>query len=53
MRIHADTLAKACADQGRDAAITIRTHLEPVRGRGTPVKPPTYAGGVFQVDQDP
>lgn len=41
-------LVAACADSGTDAGITIRTELQPLAGPGTKVKPPTYAGGVFQ-----
>src|SRR5438034_11485138 len=55
MQIDADRLAEACGDSAQDAGITIRTDLEPLAGRGAPVKPPTYAGDqgqhLFQEDQ--
>ncbi|HVF14018.1 MAG TPA: type I-U CRISPR-associated RAMP protein Csb1/Cas7u, partial [Acidimicrobiales bacterium] len=44
----ADELVAACADESADAGVTIRTVLEPLAGDGAPVKPATYAGGVFQ-----
>lgn len=44
----ADELVPACADESPAAGITIRTVLEPLAGDGAPVKPATYAGGVFQ-----
>lgn len=46
--ITADRLIAACAEDGSDAGISIRTDLEPLAGDGAPVKPATYAGGVFQ-----
>lgn len=46
-----DKLAQACADDGTDAGILIHTELEPVAGRGTPVKPAVYEGGRYQEDR--
>lgn len=42
-------LVAACADDGTDAGITIRTELEPLAGPGAKVKPASYAGGMFQI----
>jgi CRISPR-associated protein Csb1 len=47
----ASRLAEACADLSEDAGITIRTALEPLAGPGGPVKPPVYAGGLYQLDR--
>ncbi|HVC35233.1 MAG TPA: type I-U CRISPR-associated RAMP protein Csb1/Cas7u [Chloroflexota bacterium] len=44
-------LADACADSSREAGIQITTALEPIAGRMAPIKPATYAGGVFQEDE--
>lgn len=46
--LDADRLISACANDGQDAGITIRTELEPLGGPGAKVKPAVYAGSVFQ-----
>src|SRR5579875_1610891 len=46
-----DLLLRACSALSQDAGITIRTTLEPLAGPGAPVKPPMYAGGVYQLDK--
>lgn len=51
MSLSADRLIAACDDLGTDAGISIRTQLEPLEGRGAPVKPATYAGSIFQRDR--
>ncbi len=47
-KIEFDRLMTACADDGFDAGISIRTELEPLAGAGAKVKPAVYAGGLFQ-----
>lgn len=51
MKLEANVLADACADDGVDAGITIRTELQPLAGPGEPVKPAVYAGGLYQKDR--
>lgn len=51
MELNAKVLGDACADDGVDAGITVRTTLEPLTGPGAPVKPAVYAGGVYQTDR--
>lgn len=50
MQIDADRLTAACLESSEVAAIRIHSPLEPPGGPGAPVKPATYAGGVFQRD---
>ena len=38
-----DALIRGCADTATDSGIRIHTELEPLNGRGGPVKPPVYA----------
>lgn len=45
MKLDAKRLAVACSDSGMDAGITFFAELEPLAGRGAPVKPAIYAGG--------
>lgn len=51
MELTPDLLLDACSAAGTAAGITIRSRLEPMAGPGTPVKPATYAGGVYQTDR--
>lgn len=51
MELNAKILWGACADDGMDAGITIRTILDPLAGPGAPVKPAVYSGGVYQTDR--
>lgn len=51
MQFDAERLVAACADDSFESGITITTVLEPLAGPGAPVKPATYAGGVFQRDR--
>ena len=51
MQLTASMLHEACRDEGRDAGVSITTELEPIAGRGTPVKPAIYAGGKYQEDR--
>lgn len=50
MELNAASMVDACRDDGRDAGVSIRSTLEPLAGAHAPVKPATYAGGVFQED---
>lgn len=43
-----DDIVAACADDSSEGGIRVRTVLEPLAGEGAPVRPATYAGGVFQ-----
>jgi hypothetical protein len=45
-----DLLTGSCSDEAYDAGLTIRTALQPLAGPGGPVKPATYAGGVYQLE---
>ncbi len=49
--IRAEQLIAACADDSRDAGIRILSELEPLAGAGSPVKPPVYEGGRYQMDR--
>ena len=51
MQISASLLQEACREDGRDAGVSITTELEPVAGRGAPVKPAIYAGAKYQQDR--
>lgn len=44
-------LLTGCADHSFDDGIRIDTELEPVSGRGGPVKPAVYEGGQYQHDR--
>ena len=44
-------LLTGCADHSFDDGIRIDTELEPVSGRGGPVKPAVYEGGQYQRDR--
>lgn len=44
-------LLTGCADHSFDDGIRIDTELEPVSGRGGPVKPAVYEGGKYQEDR--
>ena len=44
-------LLAGCADDSFDDGIRIGTELEPVSGRGGPVKPAIYEGGKYQHDR--
>ena len=46
-----EALLNGCADDSFDAGIRIDTELEPVSGRGGPVKPAVYEGGKYQQDR--
>lgn len=46
-----ESLLTGCADDALDGGVTIRAILEPLAGRGAPVKPPTYAGSGQQGPQ--
>ena len=48
--IDLDALLAGCADDSFDDGIRIDTELEPVSGRGGPVKPAVYGGGKYQQD---
>jgi CRISPR-associated protein Csb1 len=49
--IDAERLIAACADDSGDAGIRIVSELEPLAGSGSPVKPPVYEGGRYQMDR--
>ena len=49
--IDLDALLNGCADDSFDDGIRIDTELEPVSGRGGPVKPAVYEGGNYQQDR--
>ncbi len=49
--IDAERLIAACADDSGDAGIRIVSELEPLGGPGSPVKPPVYEGGRYQMDR--
>lgn len=51
MRLSAQGLGAACADDSLDAGVRLVTDLEPVAGRFAPVKPAIYEGGEFQRDR--
>jgi len=51
MQLSAERLVAACGDGSFEAAISMRTELEPVSGRGQPVKPAVYEGGRYQIDK--
>jgi CRISPR-associated protein Csb1 len=51
MDINADLLVAACADDSDAGGVVINSEIEPLGGPGAPVKPATYAGGCFQLDQ--
>jgi CRISPR-associated protein Csb1 len=51
MEITADLLVHACGDDGRDGGLKLVTDLEPLAGRGAPVKPAVYAGQGGQIYQ--
>ena len=44
-------LVAGCGDESFDAGIRIESELDPLGGRGAPVKPPVYEGGAYQLDQ--
>lgn len=44
MQLTVQALVGACADDSEDAGILLTAELEPIAGRGSPVKPATYAG---------
>ena len=46
-----EALRNGCADDSFDDGIRIDTELEPVSGRGGPVKPAVYKGGKYQEDR--
>ena len=49
--IELELLLSACADNGFDDGIRIDAELEPLSGKGGPVKPAVYEGGVYQQDR--
>ncbi len=49
--IELESLLSACSDDGFDDGIRIDTELEPLSGKGGPVKPAVYEGGVYQQDR--
>lgn len=49
--IDLEALLNGCADDSFDDGIRIDTELEPVSGRGGPVKPAVYEGGKYQEDR--
>jgi len=51
MQLSAEGLVVACGDDSVEAAISMRTELEPVSGPGQPVKPAVYEGGRYQIDR--
>lgn len=51
LTLTAERLIAAAGDDAEDAGITIHAELEPLAGAGSPVKPATYLGGVFQADR--
>jgi len=51
MKLSAESLIAACADDAFDSGIAIQTTLEPLGGSGAPVKPAVYAGGNYQIEQ--
>ena len=53
-KIDLDALIRGCADTATDSGISIHTELEPLSGRGGPVKPAVYAsngGPRYQEDR--
>ncbi|MEZ5218387.1 MAG: type I-U CRISPR-associated protein Csb2 [Ilumatobacteraceae bacterium] len=44
-----ERLITGCSDDAFDSGIVIDANLEPLAGEGSPIKPPTYIGGVFQL----
>lgn len=54
MKIDLDALVRGCADTATDSGIRLHTEIEPLSGRGGPVKPAVYAsnsGPRFQEDR--
>jgi CRISPR-associated protein Csb1 len=51
MKLAPDTLLAGCGDDAYDAGLMLTAELEPLGGRGAPVKPATYAGGSYQRDR--
>lgn len=51
MQLSSEMLVAACSDTGSAAGLSIRSELEPLAGRGAPVKPAVYEGGSYQVDR--
>jgi CRISPR-associated protein Csb1 len=51
MGLTPELLREASSAAGTAAGIAIRSRLEPIAGPGAPVKPATYAGGVYQTDR--
>lgn len=45
-----ERLIEACQDESSDAALSFTSELEPIGGRGAPVKPAVYEGGRYQFD---
>ncbi|MYH57574.1 MAG: type I-U CRISPR-associated protein Cas7 [Boseongicola sp. SB0675_bin_26] len=50
-KIDLDALIRGCADAATDSGIRLDAELEPLSGRGGPVKPAVYAGSLFQEDR--
>lgn len=44
-------LLAGCAEESVDDGIVIDSHLEPIAGRGAPIKPAGYEGGAYQHDK--
>ena len=51
MKLDIDALVGACTDDSFDDGIRIDTELEPLSGRGGPVKPAVYERGRYQLDR--
>lgn len=51
VRLTADLLVAACADESAAGGIVITRQLEPLAGPGAPVKPAVYEGGRYQLDK--
>lgn len=49
--IELESLLSACSDNGFDDGIRIDAELEPLAGKGGPVKPSVYEGGGYQQDR--
>lgn len=50
MKLTVEGLIVACGDDSFESGLLIDAMLEPLAGRGAPVKPAVYAGNVYQKD---
>lgn len=51
MKLTVDGLIAACGDDSFESGLMIDAALEPLAGRGAPVKPAVYAGNTYQQDK--